>query len=227
MKRLLVAVLVLAVVTGAGVWAVGFSPLFSVRQIEVSGTTLVSEVTAAAAVPESTPLARIDVAAVDARVRSIPQVADVSVSRIPPGRLVVAVEERVAVATRPEAGSWQLIDRTGTAYLLVAERPALPELRADGPGADAALDVAAGLIDPLRTEVETITASTRDDVRLLLRSGSEVTWGSAEQGQVKAEVLLALLPTRAQAYDVSAPATPTTTGTLPGGATDGDDGDGA
>lgn len=215
MKRALIIVVAVGLVLGGCVWAIGFTALFSARHIEVSGTSLVAEVTAAAAVPEQTPLARVDVTAIDARVRAIPQVADVSVSRVPPDRLVVAVVERVPVAVRPEAGSWLLIDGAGTGYLLVPDRPALPEVRADGPGEGAALAVAAALPDALRAEVATVSAATLDDVRLTLRSGAEVIWGSAEQTALKADVLQALLVTGAATYDVSAPATPTTVGTLP------------
>lgn len=214
MKRAVIVILAVAVVAAAGVWVVGFTSLFSVRQIEVTGTTLVGEVTAAAALPAETPLARVDVTAVDARVRAIPQVADVSVSRVPPDRVVVTVVERTPVAVRAEAGSWQLIDRTGTPYILVADRPALPSLSATGPGEAAAVAVAASLGSDLAAQVDVISAATLDDVRLTLRSGAGVTWGSAEQSELKAEVLAALLPTDAAAYDVSAPATPTTTGTL-------------
>jgi cell division protein FtsQ len=213
-KRAIIVILAVAVLAAAGVWIVGFTSLFSVRQIEVTGTALIGEVTAAAAVPTETPLARVDVTAIDARVRAIPQVADVSVSRVPPDRVVVAVVERTPVAVRAEAGSWQLIDRTGTAYLLVPDRPALPALRASGPGEAAAVAVAASLGGGLAAQVDVISAATLDDVRLTLRTGAEVTWGSAEQSGLKAEVLAALLPTDAAAYDVSAPATPTTTGTL-------------
>jgi cell division protein FtsQ len=37
-----------------------------------------------------------------------------------------------------------------------------------------------------------------------------VLWGSAEQGELKAQVLAALLQRRAGVYDVSAPELPTT-----------------
>lgn len=214
MKRVLIVILAVAVVAAAGVWVVGFTSLFSVRQIEVTGTALVGEVTAAAALPSETPLARVDVEAIDARVRAIPQVADVSVSRVPPDRVVVTVVERTPVAVRAEAGSWQLIDRTGAAYLLVDARPSLPTLRASGPGEAAAVAVAASLSGDLAAQVEVISAATLDDVRLTLRTRAEVTWGSAEQSELKADVLEALLSTGAAAYDVSAPATPTTTGSL-------------
>jgi len=60
--------------------------------------------------------------------------------------------------------------------------------------------------------VERIGATTRDDVRLHLRSGAVVRWGNAREMEFKAQVLRALLPQRARIYDVTAPSLPTTVG---------------
>jgi cell division protein FtsQ len=62
----------------------------------------------------------------------------------------------------------------------------------------------------LRGKIVGVSASTRDDVELVLKSGSKVRWGSSEQGALKAQVLSALLQRRAGFYDVSAPELPTT-----------------
>jgi cell division protein FtsQ len=62
----------------------------------------------------------------------------------------------------------------------------------------------------LRDRVVSLSATTRDDVDLILRSGDEVRWGSADQAEMKAEVLRVLLKRKADMYDVSAPELPTT-----------------
>lgn len=216
MKRLLIAVVAAAAVAAGVVWLVGFSSVFAVRAVEVTGTALVPEVVAAAGVDATVPLARVDVAAVEARVRAIPQVAAVAIHRMPPGRLVIDVVERVPVAFVSDGDGWQLIDADAVVYLRVSDRPRLPEVRATGDGLPTAVQVAADLSPELRSAVLAIAASTRDDVRLTLRGGATVTWGSAEQSDLKSQVLTALLATKADSYDVSAPASPTTTGGLAG-----------
>jgi cell division protein FtsQ len=78
------------------------------------------------------------------------------------------------------------------------------------PALHAASDVAAALPAELRADVEQIRAGSRDDVRLRLRGGAQVVWGSAADTELKASVLAALRTQRAKVYDVSAPLTPVT-----------------
>jgi cell division septal protein FtsQ len=76
-------------------WLYG-TQVLAVRQVEVTGSVLVppEQVQAVAAVVLGTPLARVDTAAVAARVRSLPSVAAVDVSRSWPHTLVIEVTER-------------------------------------------------------------------------------------------------------------------------------------
>jgi cell division protein FtsQ len=69
-----------------------------------------------------------------------------------------------------------------------------------------------GLPDKWRNRVIRLTATSRDDVALTLRSGAVVRWGSADQSEFKGSVLDALITRRAAIYDVSAPELPTTQG---------------
>jgi cell division protein FtsQ len=73
--------------------------------------------------------------------------------------------------------------------------------------------VARELPEEIRRRVVGIEASTRNDVTLLLKNGSEVMWGSAEEADFKAEVLLVLLKVDARYYDVSSPGVPATSDT--------------
>jgi cell division protein FtsQ len=68
----------------------------------------------------------------------------------------------------------------------------------------------ASLPPDLARKVVSVSATTRDDIELTLRSGDRVRWGSAEQPDVKAEVLRALMNRKADIYDVAAPELPTT-----------------
>ena len=49
-----------------------------------------------------------------------------------------------------------------------------------------------------------------DRIEIQLSDGDTIVWGSAEQSQVKAQVLSVLLSQEASVYDVSAPHAPTT-----------------
>ena len=58
--------------------------------------------------------------------------------------------------------------------------------------------------------VDYVAVRTVDEITLHLRDGRLVRWGSADQSEEKAAVLLALLDRKAQTYDVSVPGAPTT-----------------
>ena len=59
-------------------------------------------------------------------------------------------------------------------------------------------------------QVDWRAATGHDDIELTLRSGDRVRWGSADQPEVKAQVLRALMNRKADVYDVAAPELPTT-----------------
>ena len=76
---------------------------------------------------------------------------------------------------------------------------------------NAAVAVLLALPAELLARVDSVTATTRDDVTLVLTGvGQAVRWGSAEDAALKAQVLAALLTRPASVYDVSAPLAPTT-----------------
>ena len=58
--------------------------------------------------------------------------------------------------------------------------------------------------------VDYVEVRTVDEILLHLRDGRLVRWGSAEQSEDKAAVLLQLLRRKAEVYDVSVPGSPTT-----------------
>ena len=70
--------------------------------------------------------------------------------------------------------------------------------------------VATAFPPELRPEVVSISAEAVDRIALALDGGRTVVWGSADQSDVKAEVIAALLAVEAKVYDVSAPGHPTT-----------------
>src|SRR5690242_8425052 len=125
--RLLGYVAGVLVVVGLLGWVVGFSPLLAVRTVEVVGVPE-SEVVAIrtlAKVPVGEPLARVDSAAVAARVAERATVADVSIERSWPSTLVIHASPRqpFLVVKNPQ-GQLQVVDETGVAYAHVSKAPA-------------------------------------------------------------------------------------------------------
>ena len=209
-----VATLAVVALLAAVVWLVWFSPVLSVRSVKVLGTTATptDAVVAAADVPLGTPLARVDVAGVTARVSALPRVASVEVRRGVPSELVVVVTERTPVAVVPEGGGYATVDVTGVRLGRVAAKPrSLPVVTATGEGRRAALAVVGGLPRDLLLRVIEVRGDTPDAVELRIGGGATVRWGDAGRGDRKADVLRALLSVPASRYDVSAPDLPTTT----------------
>ncbi len=208
--RALVIVLVVLLVAGSA-WVVFFSSLLSVKSVRVVGADGVQadQVLAAAAIPLGTPLARVDTSQAQAGVLALAWVSGVEVRRGWPNEVVLAVTTRVPVAVL--AGSNLEVDAEGVTFDMAgAPPPTLPSVTAKGIGLETAMAVLAGLPADLLAKVVSVTASTRDDVGLVLRSGADVRWGSADQGDFKAEVLTALLRHKREVYDVTAPELPTT-----------------
>lgn len=213
-RRVRIALVALAVVAlAASVWAVGFSSLLAVKAVRVVGVDgdRAAQVLSAARVPVGVPLARVDTSAAQAKVASLPWIASVDVRRGWPNEIVLAVEPRTPIAVLVNADGRTALDAGGTAFDAAgASMDGLPVVRASGTGIEAATAVLASLPAQLATATVSVSATSRDDVDLHLKSGVLVHWGSAEQAAAKSEVLLALMRHKADVYDVSAPELPTT-----------------
>jgi cell division protein FtsQ len=218
--RYLLAGVLVAGAIGFAVYAVYFSPWLRLESAEVVGTSQLTEaeVLAAAEVPTGGALARVDIEAIEARVRSLETVKSVVVSRQWPHEVRIAITERTPVAVIDNGGSFTQLDAEGWTFgaPLSKAPPGLPRVEF-GPGADDAAQreaaaAVAALDDDVTERVDHVRVDTVDQILLVLRSGSEVRWGSAEQSDEKAQVLLDLLEARpkAEAYDVSVPGLPTT-----------------
>lgn len=214
-RYLLLAALVIGGL-GFGVYALYFSSWLRVEQVQVEGTSLLSEqqVLRAAQVPTGDPLARVDLSAIEARVGNVDAVDAVEVSREWPHDVVIEILERTPIAVVDTGSGLRYVDATGAFFGSVTAEGELP-LIVRGAGADnVALAEAAAVVDALDTVVAAMVAQVDvgsvDRIELRLRDGRTVRWGSAEQSAQKAEVLLALLDQDAQVYDVSVPGLPTT-----------------
>ncbi len=205
------------VLLGGAAWVVGYSDLLVVDEVEVRGVEgpLADEVVGAAAVPMGEPLARVDTDATAAEVETIPDVADASVVRSWPATIVLDVTLREPVASLGVEGEWRLVDADGVLFGSTPQPASgIPVLVAsvtdEGAAArTAGVSVAAALPPSVLRQVDRIEALSPVDVRLVLRDGRVVVWGSEQDGDRKAEVLAVLLQTPATQYDVSVPDRPT------------------
>jgi cell division protein FtsQ len=208
----LVVLAVLAVTGGLG-WVVYGTTMFVADEVRVEGARTIgaAEVRKVAAVPVDVPLAQVDTAAIAARVRALPAVEEVRVTRSWPGTVTVVVTERTGVAVLARGRQFVLVDAGGVPFRTVAARPsALPlvEVAKPSPGdraTRAALSVATALTEPLRKKLVRIAAPTPEQVTLHLADGRTVFWGDAEDNARKATVTTALLDKPGKKLDVSAP----------------------
>jgi len=218
--RAQVIALVTILLVGFGVWVVYASSWLGVKSVDVEGTSYLTprEVERVADVPIGTPLARLDLNAVEDRVAELPAVASVDVERDWPDGVHIVIQERTAIAVVKQDHKLHGMDAEGVLYRTYRHRPdRLPLVRAgqlDRKGSADALHEVAGVIASLdrkiARKVDHVEVASMDAIELVLSNGKQVQWGSAAQSDLKARVLATLLKVDATVYDVSVPEQPTT-----------------
>jgi cell division protein FtsQ len=215
--RFVLVILLVALLIGGGVWAVWFSSWLAVDQVEVSGaqTASADDIRARADIETGQQLVRVDLAEAAARVRSMAVVKTVEVTRQWPDRILVSIEERVAIAVVDIGGRLRGMDAEGVVFRDYKRAPpGLPRVETSIGTTSEALREAAAVISALPESltliVDHVLVETVDQISLVLRDGRVVIWGSSADSETKAEVLEELLKTPAQVYDVSVPSRPTT-----------------
>jgi cell division protein FtsQ len=216
LRPFLYAVLVLAL-AGTSVWLVFFSSVVTVRDVSVDGNQMVTaaRVEAVAKAPIGRPLARVDLAAIQARVETIPAVKSASISRSWPHTIAIEVTERTPVAVVDRGAGLQAVDEDGVLFGSYPRQPDdLPLVQTAADVKSEALAEAARVVSSLRPDiaakVDRVDVASVDRIRLLLTGGRTVMWGSSEDSAQKAAVLAVLLGQKADEIDVSVPGRPTT-----------------
>jgi cell division protein FtsQ len=217
-RKLIVGAVIVALLAGFATWLVGFSPVFGVHTVVVSGEHRLTEqrVLAAAQVSSGTPLLQLDTAAIRSRVEALPDVASATVTTSFPSTVRIAITERVPVGVVKEHGQFALVDRTGDQFRTVRTRPEHLPLLVVSNGTDAhttggaVATVAASLPARLLARIESIQSLDPRAITLLLHDGTVVQWGDADRSALKARVLLALVPRPGTQIDVSDPDQPFT-----------------
>lgn len=193
-----------------------FSPLLSVRTIDVEGIGVVTreEVLDALAVAEGTPLLQVDTAAAAQRVATLPRAASVRVQREYPSSVRVTVTERQAVLYFEASDGTHSVDAEGVDFAVEPPPLLTPRLVTATPGTgDPATVAAVRVLDVLPPElgvqVDAVEARSETDISLVLADGRVVVWGSVERSERKAAVILPLLTQPGQQFDVASPDLPT------------------
>lgn len=204
------------VVLAGSILIAAYSPLLAIRTIRVEGASSISPDAVAAALHSQlgVPLPLLDSAAVSRSLAKFPVIGSYVTESRPPDTLVVRIVERTPMAVVRTEQGFDLVDAAGVTLATTSKRPDdYPVLSVeDGADSGRALEAAAAVLAALPTDVLTgldkISASTANDVTLVLAEGQRVLWGSAEDSDRKSanlELLLLQKPKKAFEYDVSSP----------------------
>lgn len=204
-------------VVGIGVLAaaLAFSPILSVRTIEVDGAVRVSSDAVVQGLQPivGSPFPLVDQSAIKAELVKYPLIESYSVESRPPDTLVVKLVERTPVGVIDTGEGFTVVDAAGVVIEASNTQPTgYPLIEVpDGvtsEGFQSAAGVLRAMPDELRQKVASVTAKTHDDVTLKLRdTDATVLWGSADDGAFKTLALERLMaatdPATVAQYDVS------------------------
>ncbi len=211
----LAAALALTVLAFGIVWA---TPLFAVKEIEVTGTEVLDPAEVAEAAEDSLDrsILRADLDDIAGEVASLPAVKAVDVTRSWPSAILIAVTERDPYMAVPiDDETFLMVDSEGVVFDEVADIPDsiwIVELGDPGPGDLATLEtieVLQALPPDLSDEVERVESPSPASVTLYLEGGRTVTWGDGSENDKKTRVATRLLESGYRHVDVSAPDAPT------------------
>lgn len=215
--RYVLALVALVALLATSTWLVFFSTTLQVKRIDVVGNALLSDarVREIADIPLGDQLALVDLARADARVASLAEIRSVDVTRTWPDGVRIEVVERTAVAVVELAGRIRGLDAEGVVFRDYRSAPqGMPRIRPGGEAGTDALKEAATVVSALpkglAARVDHVEVATVDQITLVMRDQRRVMWGSAEQSELKAQVIDRLLAAeQASVYDVSVPGNPT------------------
>lgn len=219
-RQLLAVVAATTVLLVGSVAVVTLSPLMSLDTVTVVGAERLSATEVAASLDDhrGTPLALLDEVGIRDDLAAFPLIRSYTTEVVPPHTLIIRIVERVPIAVIARGSAVELVDAAGVVVERGAERPegipliAPESAEIDSVAFESVAAVLSALPAELRSRVDVIAASTRDDVTFSMTgAGHRVVWGSAERSALKARVLAAAIgatdQSRAWEYDVSAPET--------------------
>jgi cell division protein FtsQ len=209
------AVLLVLTLIGGSLWTIYFSTVFVTKRVDVVGTHHLTptQVSFVVQIPLGVPLARQELDEIAKRATTLSAVESATATRDWPNTITVTIVERRPVLALDRPDGYVVVDKFGVAYETQTTLPPHVVLGdvdpADPPLLHEVATVAAVLPDKLRGKVDRLTAISRDNIVLILESGRKVTWGSAADSELKAQVLTALLKRKpTSTIDVSSPHNP-------------------
>jgi cell division protein FtsQ len=197
-----------------------YSPLLALRTITVEGTSKVSPtaVRSALAGQLGTPLALLDFSRIRSELSNFTLVRSYVTETVPPSTLVIHIIERQPIAVVKNGSGYNRVDAAGVVLSTTPTRGSLPIIDVGTlPTSSSAFRSVANVIlampKSVKSVVQTITATTADDVRLKLTNARQtVVWGSSSDSTLKADSLKAMLRQSVcksePVIDVSAPLAP-------------------
>ena len=235
-RKLLYTASALAIIAVLYVVLVFFSPLLATQKITVHGASLLetSQVEQKLEPLRGVPLTRIDEKKVRELIGQDNVLRSVQVESRPPHELVVTLKERTAVAVVKQGDTYHTVDSDGVSLLESATQPdtSVPLVRFSGDDPQTSAEfrtistALSAMPSELLAQVKEAGATSTSSITLTLRDNTTVQWGTAEESELKAKVLLSLrqaIAKRAQeensseaqtqkvtVYDVSAPRVPVT-----------------
>jgi cell division protein FtsQ len=220
-RRIILGAISLALVFVALIAVAVWSPLLALKEISIVGASRVDAVAVEAALDDQlgTPLALIDLSKVTDELAAFPLIRSYTTESVPPHTLVVTIVERQPVGVVDNGSDFAVVDPAGVVIETVDTHAAgLPLIQAGdasigNPAFASAVEVLLALPPDLLARVDSISATTKDDVTLLLVGDLQsVAWGSADRSAFKARVLATLVTTQPASarveFDISAPDAP-------------------
>ena len=235
-RKLLYTASALAIIAVLYVVLVFFSPLLATQKITVHGASLLetTQVEQKLEPLRGVPLTRIDEKKVRELIGQDNVIRSVQVESRPPHELVVTLKERTAVAVVKQGDTYHTVDSDGVSLLESATQPdtSVPLVRFSGDDPQMSAEfrtistALSAMPSELLAQIKEASATSTSSITLTLRDNTTVQWGTAEESELKAKVLLSLrqaIAKRAQeessseaqtqkvtVYDVSAPRVPVT-----------------
>ena len=195
-----------------------YSPVLALKTVRIDGASRVSasEVKDAVKDQVGTPLALLDFQRIKTELAKFSLIRSYVMETVPPNTLIIHLVERSPIGVMPDASGFVVVDPAGVTISHSTERPpALPIIdtgsaHSRSTAFKSAVAVLLALPGTVLSKVDTVTATTTDDVTLVLSGvGQKVVWGSADRSAMKARVLAHLIahenPASVVEFDVSAP----------------------
>ena len=194
-----------------GGWALLHSPLFSVRSLSVTGSSVLvsDDVLTASGITKGTPLISIDSATAATSVEALPLIKSAVVELRWPSSVAIAVTMRTPVAFLSTSGRYARIDSTGRVLSLTANPPTkfspIPlEMQVAGvtpgrPGswlpdrATPTVKVAAKIPAAFRGQVAKVVGNADGTVTLQMTSPVTFNLGTADKLQAKFSDVAAII----------------------------------